>query len=173
MNPRPWICAAVLFVGLVAISNWNTTRAQQSNEPVVHPRSSMKFAPVPNLPACATGAVEDGDPAKGESTLVTNFTPGCSVPWHWHTPTEIILVVSGTSRLDMKGSAKAAMLHAGDFATMPSHHVHQARCVSSVPCVLFIHSTAAFDIHYVNAAGDEIPMSEATKPAAHKPAANK
>jgi len=173
MNPRPWICAALLFVGLVAISNWNITRAQQSDEPVVHPHSSMKFAPVPNLPACTTAAVEGGDPTKGQSTLVTNFTSGCIVPWHWHTPTETILVVSGTSRLDMKGTAKPVMLHSGDYAEMPAHHVHQARCVSSVPCVLFIHSSDTFDIHYVNAAGDEIPSSEALKPAPRKSAANK
>ena len=173
MNPRPWIVSALLFVGLVTISNLNVTHAQQNDEPVVHPRASMKFAPVPNLPACATAAVESGDPTKGAATLLLNIAPGCDVPWHWHTATETILITSGSLRLEMKGGDKPAMLRAGDYAAMPSHHVHQARCVGATPCMLFIHSSAAFDIHYVNAAGDEIPMSEAIKPAARKPAANK
>lgn len=168
MNARFWICAALLFVGLVAVSNRNITRAQQNDEPVVHPRATMKFAAMPNLPACTKAAVESGDPAKSASTLLTNFSSGCVVPWHWHTPTETILMVSGTSRLDMKGSAKPAVLHAGDYATMPAHHVHQASCVSSTPCVLFIHSNAAFDIHYVNASGAEISPAAALKSGAHK-----
>ena len=107
----------------------------------------MKFAPVPSFPACATAALESGDPAKGASTLLTNTASGCLVPWHWHTLTETILMVSGTSRLEMKGGGKPAMLRSGVYASMPAHHVHQVRCVSSVPCVLFIHSGAAFDIH--------------------------
>jgi hypothetical protein len=31
---------------------------------------------------------------------------------------------------------------------------------------LFLHSSAAFDIHYVDRDGKEIPLSEAAKPAA-------
>lgn len=77
-------------------------------------------------------------------------------------------MVSGSLRVEMKGGDKAMYMHAGDYAMMPSHHIHEARCVGAVPCMMFLHSSAAFDIHYVDASEKEIPMSEAVKPAARK-----
>ena len=45
--------------------------------------ASSKLAPLPGLPACATGSAQRGDPSKGSSVLLAKLTPGCSIPWHW------------------------------------------------------------------------------------------
>jgi len=42
---------------------------------------------------------------------------------------------------------------------MPSKHVHQFTCTSA--CSFFVNSDVAFDIHYVDASGQEIPPDKA------------
>ena len=120
----------------------------------------MKFATIPSLPTCALGSVQSGDPTKGPSIILAKVPAGCSIPWHWHTPNEHVMIVSGVARLEMK-DGKPLTLRAGGFALMPSHHVHQFRCERA--CQLYIYSDVAFDIHYVNSQGNEISPLEALK----------
>jgi len=68
------------------------------------------------------------------------------------------MIVSGAATLQMK-DAKAISLQAGAFALMPSHHVHQIRCLRA--CALYIYSDTAFDIHYVDKQGNEITPADA------------
>jgi quercetin dioxygenase-like cupin family protein len=105
------------------------------------------------LPACVTMAVESGDPSKGPSVIVFKGTAGCVIPWHWHTPTEHVMIVSGSAKVEMKGGSSAT-LGPGGYAMMPSKHVHQFTCTSA--CSAFVNSDAAFDIHYLDANGKEI-----------------
>lgn len=158
------LCASLLFFGAIALAGSITVRAQNANEPVIHMHSALKFGPLPNLPACLTGASEHGNPMTEESVLLLHFKAGCRVPWHWHTPEETLLIVSGTIRAEMKDMGKPVLLRQGDYLSMPSHNIHQAACMGAVPCTLFLHSSAAFDIHYVDSSGKEIPLSEAAKP---------
>jgi hypothetical protein len=44
---------------------------------------------------------------------------------------------------------------------MPSKHVHRFTCTQA--CTLYVYSDAAFDIHYVDDQGKEIPSEEALK----------
>ena len=125
---------------------------------VLKKMSDNTFAPVPGMPSCMTGAVQSGDPAKGPSVMLGKGTAGCLVPWHWHTPTEHVMMVSGSAKLEMK-DGKSSSLGPGDYAMLPSKHVHQFTCTSA--CTLFVSSDAAFDIHYVDAAGKEIPPEKA------------
>jgi quercetin dioxygenase-like cupin family protein len=77
------------------------------------------------------------------------------------------MVVSGFLQTTMKGE-KPFVAHHGDFLYMPPKHVHRATCLSSAPCIVFLASDAAFDIHWVDDAGQEIPLETALKNA--KPA---
>ena len=120
---------------------------------VLRKLSENKLAPMEGLPSCVTMAVESGDPAKGSSVIVFKGTAGCSIPWHWHTPTEHVMIVSGSAKVEMKGGSSAT-LGPGGYALMPSKHVHQFTCASA--CSAFINSDRAFDIHYVDANGKEI-----------------
>jgi len=122
--------------------------------------TEMKLTMMPSLPTCTLGTVESGDPTKGPSIIFSQVSAGCSVPWHWHTPAERVMIVSGVARIDMK-DGKPLTLRAGGFAMLPSHHVHQFTCEQS--CQMYIDSDAAFDIHFVNAQGGEITPADALK----------
>lgn len=112
-----------------------------------------KFVTFPGLPACMLGAVENGDPSKGPSMIALKGAAGCVIPWHWHTPNEQVMIISGKARMEMKGG-KSEILAPGTYALMPGKHMHQFTCVSA--CTGFVHSDAVFDIHYVDSAGKEI-----------------
>lgn len=172
MNLRRPFSVVFFCIGLGTLLIPKTLRAQAAN-PVVNARTSMKLTALPNVPGCVTAAVESGNPASGASIILMRFAAGCAAPWHWHTPDEVVMAVSGLLRVDMKDVPTAAYLRAGDYAMAPSHHIHRASCVGTAPCIIFLQSAAAFDIHYVNAAGDEIPLSEALKTSSRKAAAKK
>jgi quercetin dioxygenase-like cupin family protein len=129
--------------------------------------AEMTFVTFPGMPTCATAAVQSGDPAQGGSIIYARLKAGCVFPWHWHTPTETLMIVSGVAHAQMK-DGKPAVLRAGGFAVMPSKHVHQFRC--STACSLYVHSDATFDMHYVDAQGNEITPADALKPVKETPA---
>lgn len=122
--------------------------------------AEMKLTTIPGLPTCAVGSVQSGNPANAASIIFAKMPAGCSIPWHWHTPNEHVMMVSGVAHLDMK-DAKSLVLNSGGFAMLPSRHVHQFHCQEA--CSLYIYSDVAFDIHYVNAQGKEITPDEALK----------
>src|SRR6266545_3610946 len=132
----------------------------EEGHPAARNVAQMKFAKFPGFPTCVTGSVQSGDPAKGATVIASKAATGCIVPWHWHTPNEHLMIVSGTARLEPK-DGKAVTLRAGGFALMPSHHVHQFRCITA--CTLYVYSDGAFDIHYVDHEGKEISPDDAMK----------
>jgi quercetin dioxygenase-like cupin family protein len=122
--------------------------------------SEMKFVTIPGLPTCTTGSVQSGNPTKGPSFILAKAPAGCSVPWHWHTANEHLMLVSGSARLEMK-DGKSLTLLAGGFALMPTREVHQFSCLTE--CILYVYSDVAFDIHYVDKSGNEISPADALK----------
>ncbi len=148
---------AVSVIGLARLAAQGT-----EEKPIVSAAATAKFGAVPNAPACFTVAVERGDPSKGPSVILAKFAPECVAPFHWHTPSETAMVVSGSLETQMKDD-KAIVAHHGDFVYLPAHHIHRATCKSSAPCLVFLTSDAAFDIHWVDAAGQEIPLETALK----------
>jgi quercetin dioxygenase-like cupin family protein len=170
MNRHARVLVPVLAI---VISLLPRAAAQDSGEKaIVSPEAAAKFAPIPNAPECFTIAVEKGDPSKGPSVILAKFAPGCIAPFHWHTPSETAMIVSGSLETQMKDD-KAIVAHHGDFVYLPPHHVHRATCKGTVPCFVFLTSDGAFDLHWVDAAGQEIPYEAAMKavqgPAQAKP----
>jgi quercetin dioxygenase-like cupin family protein len=142
--------------------------ALAQDKPGVTTMAASKFAPLPGLPSCMTLSAQRGDPTKGPAVILAKFTSGCTVPWHWHTASENLMMVSGKGKLEMKDAA-AAPVAAGDYVYLPGKHQHQFTCVSS--CTMFDSTDGAFDIHYIDKDGKEIPPEQAL--AAKKPAATK
>ncbi len=134
----------------------------QMNMAVSRNPQELKLAPVPGVPTCANGAAETGDPMKTAFVLLAKSKSNCVIPWHWHTATENVTIVSGTVRMEMRDGSKPVTMKAGGFSHLPSRHVHQFTCIEN--CMFFIHSDGAFDIHYVDPTGEEIPADEALKP---------
>lgn len=152
----------VLVVTVLGVLFQSNRLAAQEEKSIVAPLAGAKFGPIPNAPECFTVAVEKGDPGTGPSVVLAKFTPGCIAPFHWHTPSETAMLASGSLELQMKGD-KAMVAHHGDFVFLPPHHVHRATCLGSAPCLVFLTSDAAFDVHWVDAEGKEIPLAEAVK----------
>lgn len=154
---------AFLVIFAASIMGQARSAAQGTEEkPIVIAAPTAKFAAIPNAPDCFTIAVERGDPTKGPSVILAKFAPGCVAPFHWHTPSETVMVVSGSLEATMKGD-KPFVAHHGDFLFLPAHHVHRATCLGSAPCLVFLTSDASFDIHWVDATGQEIPLETALK----------
>lgn len=139
--------------------------AQGSGEMTFAAAKSSKFVNLPGLPACMKVAVQRGDPSKGSAALLLKFAPGCTVPWHWHTAGEQLLLVSGTGTAAMK-DGKPAGMNPGDYAYLPAKSVHQFKAATAV--LMLDIPDAAFDIHYVDKGGNEISPDEALKPAMKK-----
>ena len=106
--------------------------------------------------------IETGDAAKGPSIIVERWSPGCIIPWHWHTPNEHVMMVSGALNFEIKGE-KPTRVTAGDFVLIPSHQISRAKCVSTQPCIDFLYTDAPFDVHFVDPAGKEISRDDALK----------
>src|SRR3990167_4109420 len=158
-NRSQWWCtmlAASLFFCLPHFA----LGQEAAGQPAGRNLAQMKFDTVPGLPTCALSSVQSGDPTKGPSIILAKVPAGCLVPWHWHTPNEHLMIVSGVARLEVK-DGKPLTLRAGGFAMMPSRHVHQFRCTTA--CTFFIDSDAAFDINYVDAQGKELAPDDALK----------
>jgi quercetin dioxygenase-like cupin family protein len=160
-------CLSLLV--LLACSLITPPAAQSQDQMPYAAMASSKFMSLPMLPACMTLSAQHGDPMKGPATLLIKFTSGCVVPWHWHTADENLMMVSGKGKAEMKsgGSHPMAM---GDYIYLPGKETHRFTCISS--CMLFDVIGGAFDIHYVDSEGKEIPVDQALKAMA-KPAMGK
>jgi quercetin dioxygenase-like cupin family protein len=127
----PGIGATLLFLG-TALAEPTADQAGARNLP------EMKFGPIAGLPTCVQVAIESGDPTQGAFVALAKAKAGCTVPSHWHTANEQLMLVEGTARVHMKDMAKPVALRAGGFAMMPSRHVHEFKCTEA--CTFFIHS---------------------------------
>ena len=157
---------ALLSIFALALTIGTVRLAAQSadEEATVSTAATAKFSAIPNAPECFTISVERGDPTKGPSVILAKFAPGCVAPFHWHSPSETVMVVSGSLQTQMHGEA-AFVAHRGDFVFMPPRHVHRATCLGAAPCLVFLSSDAAFDIHWVDVEGNEISLEAALKSA--------
>jgi quercetin dioxygenase-like cupin family protein len=155
------LVAMAAWLAVLAMTTWAQDKAG------VTTAAASKFAALPGLPACATLSVQRGDPTKGAAVILAKATGGCVIPWHWHTATESLMFVSGKAKIEMKGAA-AASAGPGDYVYLPGKHQHQFTCGAG--CTFFIVIDGAFDIHYVDKDGNEIPIDKAIPPA-KKPAA--
>jgi quercetin dioxygenase-like cupin family protein len=114
------------------------------------------------LPACMKIAAMKGDPFKEAATIYAEMEANCVVPFHWHTPVEELMMVSGTAKLESHHSA-AETVQSGAYIHFPSKNVHQFTCTGKQKCTFYLLSSGPFDIHYVDKAGNEIPVEKALK----------
>ncbi|MEO5820410.1 MAG: cupin domain-containing protein [Vicinamibacteraceae bacterium] len=149
---------SLVSLGLLLVVSVSAAAQAPGGGAVGRNLADMTFGPVPGMPTCAAGAVQTGDPSQGATIILAKIAAGCVIPWHWHTPSEHLILASGVARLEMKDGAPFT-LRAGGFALMPTKHVHQFTCQQA--CMLYVYSDGAFDIHYVNPQGTEITPADA------------
>ena len=154
----------IMLGAAAALGGSGPTHANNTAEKMITLNAhALKFTPVPNLPGCASAAILRGDPRSGPAWVLLKLGSGCRVPWHWHTANETLVVISGRGTVAMK-DGPPLQFAPGAYASLPSHHLHQASCARA--CLLFNSADAAFDIHYVDANGEEISSDKALKPSA-------
>ena len=151
------LLAVVAIVGESTPTHAEDTKAPPEKMVTLNPYS-LEFTPIPDLPACATAAILRGNPRSEAAWVLLKLASGCRVPWHWHTANETLVVISGKGRVEMKDGPPLDFVP-GAYASLPSRHAHQAIC--SRECLLFNGADAAFDVHYVDANGEEIPLEKA------------
>jgi hypothetical protein len=117
-----------------------------------------KLVVTPGLPACMKGIVMRGDPAHGPYVIYAKASAGCEVPIHWHTANGELVWISGTGHFKMKDIGDQTV-KPGMFVRVPSKHVHSERCITV--CSFYAVADQAFDIHYIDASGNEIPFEQA------------
>ena len=155
-----------LFIMLAAVAALHEavpTHAKDTEEMITLNPQTLKFTPIPDMPGCASAAILRGNPRYGPAWVLLKLASGCRVPWHWHTANETLVVISGQGTVEMKDGSPLQFVP-GAYASLPSHHMHRASC--SRACLLFNGADAAFDIHYVDASGEEISLDKALKQSA-------
>ena len=153
--------ACCLLLAILAVGPALQPAHAEDANPMYSASATAKFMNIPGLPTCMKASVLNGDPTKGTFLLLVKTATGCVIPWHWHTITENLMFVSGSGKGEMKGGGAPLKLHAGDYVSLPAKGAHQFTCV--VSCSFFLSADGAFDIHYVDADGKEIPADQALK----------
>lgn len=134
--------------------------AEDTDQMIALTPQGLTFTPIPEMPICATAATLRGDPRSGPFWVLLKLASGCRVPRHWHSANETLVVISGRGAVAMKDGPTLPFVP-GAYASMPSHHMHEASCARD--CLLFSISDGAYDIHYVDANGEEITADQAMK----------
>lgn len=142
-------------VALIAFTTLIPSVAGAADQHVQFTPDQLRWGPAPPmLSRGAELAVLAGDPTKpGAFVMRLRLPDGYRVPPHWHTRAENLTVVSGNFALGMGGHENretATRLGPGGFARMPGHAQHFAWCEGG--CIVQIHGTGPFDLHYVNPA---------------------
>ncbi len=98
----------------------------------------LQWGPCPPfLPKGCGIAVLHGDPAKENLDVFFKVPAKSTIPLHWHTSAERMVLVAGELHVTYEGQKKV-VLKPGTYAYGPAKRPHDGYCTSKVPCVLFI-----------------------------------
>lgn len=131
-------CSLLLLLGMIG----SFARAQAPDQEQALTRTAddaqLKWGPCPSfLPKGCGIAVLHGDPARDNLDVFLKVPAKSSLPLHWHTSAERMVLVAGELRVTYDGQ-KTAVLKPGTYAYGPAKRPHEGFCASAVPCVLFI-----------------------------------
>ena len=98
----------------------------------------LEWGPCPAfLPKGCGIAVLHGDPARANVDVFLRVPGKSTLPLHWHTSAERMVLVAGELHVTYDGQKKA-VLKPGTYAYGPAKKPHKADCVGAAQCVLFI-----------------------------------
>lgn len=107
--------------------------------------AGLKWGPCPPfMPEGCAIAVLHGDPAKANLDVFLKVPGKATIPHHWHTSAERMVLISGEMNVTYDGQ-ETVFLKPGTYAYGPAKLPHDAFCESSEPCVLFIAFESALD----------------------------
>lgn len=113
--------------------------------------AQLKWGPCPPfLPKGCGIAVLHGDPAKDNVDVFFKVPAKSTIPLHWHSSPERMVLVSGKLKVTYDGQ-KEVTLKPGTYAYGPAKKAHSGYCASKAPCVLFIAFESPLDATPVEA----------------------
>jgi len=131
-------CSLLFSLGLVGSFAYAQTPAQEQALRRTAHDAQLKWGPCPPfLPKGCGIAVLHGDPAKDNVDVFLKVPAKSTLPLHWHTSAERMVLVAGELHVTYDGQ-KTAVLRSGTYAYGPAKRPHKGFCASAVPCVLFI-----------------------------------
>jgi uncharacterized RmlC-like cupin family protein len=99
---------------------------------------TLNWAPCPAfLPKGCGIAVLQGDPAKRNADVFFRVPANATIPRHWHTSAERMVLVAGELHLTYDGQ-KTMVLRPGTYIYGPARLPHEGYCAKGEACVLFI-----------------------------------
>jgi quercetin dioxygenase-like cupin family protein len=132
---KPLLLAAALLTGGITTASLSAQEAPLSR---TAQDANLKWGPCPPfLPKGCEIAVLHGDPAQRNVDIFFKVPANASVPRHWHTSAERMVLVSGELHVTYDGH-KTTVLKPGSYAYGPAKLPHTAECKNAGPCVLFI-----------------------------------
>ena len=147
MSPQPLIgrsmqaavrCSLLFLFGLVGSFALAQAPAPEQALTRTADDPQLKWGPCPPfLPKGCGIAVLHGDPAKDNLDVFFKVPAKSTLPLHWHTSAERMVLVAGELHVTYDGQ-KTAILRPGTYAYGPAKRPHKGFCASTVPCVLFI-----------------------------------
>ncbi|MBF8292937.1 MAG: Cupin 2, conserved barrel [Steroidobacteraceae bacterium] len=115
--------------------------------------AQLQWGPCPPfLPEGCAIAVLHGDPAQDNLDVFFKVPAKSTIPLHWHTSPERMVLVAGELHLTYDGQ-EMAILRQGTYAYGPAKRPHHGYCASADPCVLFIAFESPLDAVPVESAG--------------------
>jgi quercetin dioxygenase-like cupin family protein len=153
-SPVAVILCSLLFL-LVMIGSIAEAQAPDPEPALVQTAddAALKWGPCPPfLPAGCGIAVLHGDPAHDNLDVFFRVPAGSSLPLHWHTSAERMVLVAGELHVTYDGQ-KTVVLKPGAYAYGPAERPHKGNCASAVPCVLFIAFESPLDAVPVESPG--------------------
>ena len=133
------LSAAVAILGAIAGSSvLAQAKSTESMQTFTSTDKKLKWGACPDgLPKGCQLAVLQGDPAKPGADVYLKLPPKSKIAAHKHTSPERIVVIQGDLTVRYEGM-KPARVGSGTYLYGPAEVVHEADCVSTQPCVLFI-----------------------------------
>ena len=127
-----------LSIVFVLVCMFSVLQANESALVFNHDDKALKWGPCPAFigQGCEI-AVLHGDPAKNNLDLFFKVPGDFTIPHHWHTSSERMVLVSGNLRVTYDNQ-KPELIKTGMYAFGPSKLPHSAYCEKGDPCVLFI-----------------------------------
>lgn len=125
---------------LIFIAIW-TVQGLSANEPALtftKDSKELKWGACPPfIPVGCQIAVLHGNPAENNSDIFFKVPGNFTIPHHWHTSPERMVLLSGTLKVTYDNQ-KTEVLKTGSYAYGPSKRAHTAFCEKGEPCILFI-----------------------------------
>lgn len=128
----------LMLIALATAGLAATASAQEAPVSRTARDPGLKWAACPPfLPKGCQIAVLHGDPARPNVDIFFKVPANASIPRHWHTSAERMVLVSGQLHVTYDGH-KTVVLKPGSYAYGPAKLAHRADCKSAGPCILFI-----------------------------------